>query len=379
MSGFARYSDMSEPGAAPEGDRLIQGGTAEDSALRPWWDEGFFDAVRTEDMSEAIGIRSGRVGPGMPTNLSRYRGCLLGAACGDALGGPVEFMNREAILKRHGKPVREMIGGGWLKLDPGETTDDTAMMRMLAESIVEHDVVDTTDIARRYVAWMQTNPPDIGNITRYALRAFQSGLGVPNAALGAHRQVNSKSAGNGTIMRCAPIALRYLYDERRLIDNSREEGLITHFDPQAWTGSIAVNLLIVRLIEGREPARAIAAVAERLRNIPKASAEVTEVFAQARGDRDSRLLATSGYVIDTLRVALWALLGTSSFEEGVVAAINVGGDADTQGVVTGALAGALYGEDAIPGRWLERLQGREELATLAERLLSAAEYRRVVI
>lgn len=329
-------------------------------------------------MSEAIGTHSGR--PSRELALqSRYRGCLLGAAVGDALGGPLEFMSRDAIMTRYGKPVREMVGGGWLKLAPGETTDDTAMMQMLAESIVARDGVDTTDIGTRYVAWMQSNPPDIGNITRFALRAFQRGLGVPNAALGAHRQVNNKSAGNGTVMRCAPIALRYLYDERRLIDNSRDEALITHFDPQAWTGSIAVNLLIVRLIGGQEPARAIADVAYRVRRVPKASAEVAEVFERARGDGDSRLLPVSGYVLDTLRVALWAVLGTSSFEDAVVAAINIGGDADTQGVVTGALAGALYGDSAVPSRWIERLRDHEELRTLADRLLSAAEYRRVVI
>src|SRR5688572_18086553 len=95
------------------------------------------------------------------TMQSRYRGVMLGLAVGDALGGPVEFMSREAILKQYGKPVREMVGGGWLKLKPGETTDDTAMTRILAESILVRDAVDPADIAARYVAWMQTRPPDI--------------------------------------------------------------------------------------------------------------------------------------------------------------------------------------------------------------------------
>src|SRR4051794_19782753 len=228
---------------------LIQGGTAEASALRPCRDEGFFGVKEAGFMSEGIGI--GAVAPSHAAALqNRYRGCLLGLAVGDALGGPVEFMNTEAILKRYGKPVREMVGGGWLKLKPGETTDDTAMARILAESIIQNNGVETIEIARRYVDWMNSNPPDIGNITRLALRAFLTGLTVPQAALGAHRQTGGKSAGNGTIMRCAPIALRYADDERRLIDGSRDEALITHFDPQASTGSIAVNLLIVRLMRG---------------------------------------------------------------------------------------------------------------------------------
>jgi ADP-ribosyl-[dinitrogen reductase] hydrolase len=310
---------------------------------------------------------------------SRNRGILLGLAVGDALGGPVEFMTREAIYKKYGRPVREMVGGGWLKLKPGGTTDDTAMARIVAESIVERERVDTTDIARRYVAWMQSEPPDIGNITRFALRGFQVGLGVPHAALGAHRQTNGKSAGNGTIMRCAPIAMRYWHDERRLIDGSREEALITHFDPQAWTGSVAINMLIARLLRGMPLTEAIADVGARVRRIPRASSEVAEIFERSRARLHSGLLSTTGYVLDTLHIALWAVLGYTTFEETVVAAVNLGGDADTQGAVVGAIAGALYGVEAIPARWLERLEGHDELVALSDELYAAADNRRLVM
>ena len=318
------------------------------------------------------------VGTGVTIQV-RFRGCLLGLAIGDALGGPVEFTTREAILTKYGKPLREMVGGGWLRLGKGETTDDTAMARMLAESLLHCGGVDAADIARRYVAWMQSNPPDIGSITRAALNGFRAGLSVPNAALGAHRQLAGKSAGNGTIMRCAPIALRYAYDERRLIDASRDEALITHFDPLAWTGSIAVNLLISRLLHAVPLRDAIKDVAYRIRRLPKAACDIADVFERARGDVDGRLLPTSGFVLDTLRIALWALLGNPNLEEAIVAAVNQGGDADTQGAVTGALAGALYGVEAIPARWLEVLQERELLRDLADQLLVAAEYRRVVV
>ena len=313
------------------------------------------------------------------TPQSRYRGCLLGLAIGDALGGPVEFMTTEQIIAKRGKPVREMIGGGWLKLRPGETTDDTAMARALAESIVACGEVRVADVARRYVAWMKSNPPDIGNITRAALRAFQAGLNVPDAAYGAHRQMNNKSAGNGTIMRCAPIGLRYAWDERRLIDASRDEALITHFDSKAWTGSVAVNLLLARFIHGMPLAAAIADVAHRIRRLPKAACEVAEVLETTRGELPGGLLPTEGYVLDTLRIAIWALLGTSSLEEAVIAAVNLGGDADTQGAVTGALAGALYGDGAIPARWLDCLLAGDELTELADRLLAASEHGRVVV
>ena len=322
---------------------------------------------------------AGEPGRAIPMQ-SRYRGCLLGLATGDALGGPAEFLNStEAIIKKYGKPVREMIGGGWLKLRPGQTTDDTAMARILAESIIACDGIDTADIARRYVAWMQSGPPDIGNITRTALKGFVAGLNIPNAALGAHRQANGKSAGNGTIMRCAPIGLRYAFDERRLIDASRDEALITHFDSQAWTGSVAVNMLIARFVRGMSLTPAIKDVAYRIRRMPKAACEVAEVLETARGDIGGGLLMTTGYVLDTLRIALWALLGNPSFEEAVVAAVNLGGDADTQGAVTGALGGALYGDGAIPLRWLDSLHERDELQALADQLLVATEHGRVVV
>lgn len=314
--------------------------------------------------------------PAMPrieSTQSRYRGCLLGLATGDALGGPVEFMTTEQIIAKRGKPVREMIGGGWLKLRPGETTDDTAMARALAESLVAAGGFDAADVAARYVAWLRSDPRDVGNTVRYALRGWQMGLGVPSAALGAHRQTRGKSAGNGTIMRCAPIALRYAEDERRLVDASHDEALITHFDPQAWTGSVAVNLLIARLLLGAEPGVAIKDVAYRIRRMPKAACEVAQVLETTSGAIRGGLLPASGFVLDTLRIAVWALLGNTSFEETVVAAINLGGDADTQGAVAGALAGARYGVEAIPRRWLDALHGADELRSLADELLEAAE------
>jgi ADP-ribosyl-[dinitrogen reductase] hydrolase len=307
------------------------------------------------------------------------RGCLAGLAVGDALGGPVEFMSRFEIAQRHGGVLRKMVGGGWLKLKPGETTDDTAMARALAESIVAQGQLDVDDVARRYVAWLQTKPKDVGNITKLALRAWEKGVTLPAAAMGAHRQLGGKSAGNGTIMRCPPIALRYIYDERRLIDGSRDEALITHFDPQAWTGSVAVNLLISYLLHDLPFDEALKRVAARVRREPRSAHAVAEVLETASPTIRSDALPTTGYVLDTLRIAVWALLAHTSFEEAVTAAVNLGGDADTQGAVTGALAGARWGYEAIPERWREPLRDRDELIKLADRLLELAEYKRVVV
>jgi ADP-ribosyl-[dinitrogen reductase] hydrolase len=307
------------------------------------------------------------------------RGCLVGLAVGDALGGPLEFMERFEIAQKFGGGLRNMIGGGWLRLRPGETTDDTAMARMLAESLLARETFDCDDVAARYVAWLRTNPKDVGNITRLALSAWRKGVSLPHAAMGAHRQTGGKSAGNGTIMRCAPIALRYAYNERRLIDASRDEALVTHFDPKAWTGSVALNLLIYHLLRDMSPREAIRRVADRIRREPRSAHEVADALESLTPTTRADSLATTGYVIDTLRIGVWALLRHESFEEALIAAINLGGDADTQGAVTGALAGARWGYDSIPQRWLESLQDRDELIAIADRLLELAERGRVVI
>lgn len=308
-----------------------------------------------------------------------FRGCLVGLAVGDALGGPVEFKSRFEIAQNYGGVLRKMVGGGWLRLKPGETTDDTAMTRALAESLVAREVFDANDVAARYVAWLQTKPKDVGNITKLALRAWEKGNTLPLAAMGAHRQLEGKSAGNGTIMRCAPLALRYAYDERRLIDTTRDEALITHFDPQAWTGSVAVNLLIYHLLRDMPVADAVRTVAYRLRRENRAAYEVAEVLEHVQPGIRSDALPTTGYVLDTLRIAVWAVLAHQSFEEAVTVAVNLGGDADTQGAVTGALAGARWGYAAIPEGWLQPLDSRAELVTLADRLLELAERKRVVV
>ncbi|MBV9788308.1 MAG: ADP-ribosylglycohydrolase family protein [Chloroflexi bacterium] len=315
----------------------------------------------------------------MPITQAHVRGSLVGLAVGDALGGPVEFMSRFEIAQSHGGSLRKMVGGGWLKLKPGETTDDTAMARALAESIVACGELNVDDVAARYVAWLKTNPKDVGTITRSALNAWTKGNLLPAAALGAHRQMGGKSAGNGTIMRCAPIALRYVYDQRRMMDASRDEALITHFDPQAATGSMAINLLIHHLLHDLSIAEAVSSVAQRIRREPRAASEIADVLESVRANVRSDSLPTTGYVVDTLRIAVWALLAHNSFEEAVMAAVNLGGDADTQGAVAGALAGARWGYDSIPEHWLAPLQARDELIKIADRLLELAEHKRVVV
>ncbi len=295
--------------------------------------------------------------------LDRFQGSLVGLAVGDALGGPLEFMSADEIVAQYGGPVREMVGGGWLNLRPGEYTDDTQMTLCIAESIVEQRAFDVADIARRFVAWHDSQPKDIGNITRLALQALKQGVPWQEAGHLAHQQAGGRSAGNGSIMRCAPVALYRWRDYQQLIADSVDSSRVTHWDDLACYSAAALNLIVAELLQGRRRG-AVGAAIETLNELaPAVTQRLTGVEKKNKTD-----LQPTGFVLDTLEAALscWQLAG--SFEEALVAAVNLGGDADTVGAVCGALAGADFGLAGIPSRWLDVLDRQAHLAYLASEL-----------
>ncbi|GIW04097.1 MAG: ADP-ribosyl-[dinitrogen reductase] glycohydrolase [Thermomicrobiales bacterium] len=301
------------------------------------------------------------------TLADRYRGTLLGLACGDALGGPVEFIARDEIARRFPAGVREMLGGGWLNLAPGEVTDDTQMTLALARSLAENDVLDMADVAARFVAWYESKPKDVGNTTAAALRLLAGG--VPWSEAGERVLLlrgAGGAAGNGAIMRCAPVALRFRRDRTLLVRASLDTARITHADPRCTWGAVAVNQAIVHLLEGGEREEAPRAAIDGIPN-----EDLRQAVVAAR-DTPRERLGSGGFVLDTIRAAFWCLLHHASLEETVVAAVSLGDDADTTGAVAGALAGAHYGASAIPRRWLDLLKPRQELEMLADRLLARA-------
>ncbi len=306
------------------------------------------------------------------TLLSGYRGCLLGLAVGDALGGPLEFMGREAIRIRFGE-VREYLGGGWLHLRPGQGTDDTAMAQALAESLVALGEFQVRDVADRYVAWLATDPPDVGNTTRAALGYLAAGGDLAQASARAHELSEHKSAGNGSLMRCAPLALLYRARPDRLVDASAADARITHYDKLAVSASACFNLLVAEsLREGADREglveRASQAVRPYLDRVDDVLPGERDPHGPARFYDDEYTPPASGFVLNTLRAAVWAFNTTRSFEDCLVRAVNLGEDADTTGTVAGALAGAYYGAHRIPERWLARLEARSRMEWLAEQL-----------
>ncbi len=306
----------------------------------------------------------------MITREDRYLGCLIGLACGDALGGPVEFDTRAQMDERFPDGLREFIGGGWLELFPGEITDDTQMALDVARSLAAFPDVNMDDMAARFLAWRNSEPKDIGNTTRDALDRMARGVPWDEAGEQAHISRGPRdSAGNGAIMRCAPIAMRFRANPARVRSVSIDVSRITHANPLCTWASVAVDQAIADLLDGAPIASAIAASAHGIDNT-----DVVDSIAHAQSaTRDET--KSGGFVLDTLSAAYWSLSQTNTFEEAVVAAVGLGGDTDTTGAVTGALAGAHYGYAAIPERWSSLVQHRGELHELALRLLQSSENR----
>ncbi len=297
---------------------------------------------------------------------ARIRGCAVGAAVGDALGMPLEF----------GPPrppdgmVREMTAG---RLPAGSFTDDTEMALALAESFLAHCPLDPADLAQRFVAWYRAGPPDIGIHTRSVLARIARGEPW-DWAVQAVQQRRPDSAGNGSVMRCWPVALAHGDDLDGLLADSRLQSRVTHPHPECLAGSAFVNAAIYHLLRGASPAQAVAQALDDAEVPPPLRAVIEAAPARRREE-----LVNSGWVRHTLESAVWGLVTTDSFEEAVVQVVNLGRDADTAGAVVGTLAGAAYGLKAIPARWREALRGEwplgsghlwreEDFIALADRL-----------
>jgi ADP-ribosyl-[dinitrogen reductase] hydrolase len=282
--------------------------------------------------------------------MDRARAALLGAAVGDALGATTEFMKPAQIREQIGVH-REIVGGGWLKLSPGQITDDTEMTLCVARGIAESGAWDLKGIADHFARWLSGGPADVGATCRRGILEY-----VETRRLAA--SPNEWDAGNGAAMRVAPVALYALGDEELLSRLAVEQAHITHHHPLSDAACVAIGKLVQRGLLGK-PLPGLRAAADDL-------AKRHPEFRFEGYDGES-----SAYVPDTLRTALDAFFSTESFEECLVKTVNRGGDADTAGTIAGAIAGARYGLSAIPPRWVNALDAglREELASLAERLV----------
>ncbi|MFJ9627484.1 ADP-ribosylglycohydrolase family protein [Streptomyces sp. NPDC101175] len=306
------------------------------------------------------------------SRTERAVGTVLGSAVGDALGAPFEFGPEGAFSTRFPAPGDggEMCGGGgW---DPGEATDDTQMAVLVAESLLECGGLRLPDMFGRFRRWATADPKDIGLQTEAVL----SGGDPWDLAAALHFQTSQRGAGNGALMRAAPSAVYFSRAGRdATMDAARHISALTHGDRAAWEGTAVLHELVRVALEGHDP---LDAVEETLGYVHPGHRERYATVLSPGWHPD---LATefNGAVWPCLGSAVWALRTTSSYEDAVRAAIDLGGDTDTVAAVTGGLAGAVYGSGAIPERWSEVLHvplpgfgGRvlraPELSDLARRL-----------
>ena len=297
-------------------------------------------------------------------NNDQVEGVLLGLASGDALGRPVEFKSPDKIRSRYGM-LDEMVGNGTWSQPAGTITDDTEQALCIARSLVEQGEFDPEDVADRFVAWYDSDPFDIGVMTRQSIKALKQGEAWDVAGQEVWEQsAEGSNAGNGSVMRCPPLAIAYADDVETLVRTSRESSRITHADPRCTWGSAVLNLTIAGLLQGgSNPLRS---ALDRVRS--EAPDELLSALEPIAGGSRPDALSTSGYVVHSLQTALHDGLTTDTAEEAIVTAVNRGGDTDTIGAIAGAVAGARFGASELPERWLSELNERDELETLGSQL-----------
>ena len=269
---------------------------------------------------------------------SRAIAAYLGLALGDALGATVEFMTPREIAAQY-KVHDTLCGGGWLRLRPGQVTDDTTMALALGGAILQSGQVDALAAAHAFDDWMRARPVDIGNTVRRGLLHFRM-TGSPETAPSEH------DAGNGAAMRVLPVALATLgQSEAQVRAACRAQAHVTHNNALSDAATECLALMVQDALQGADRDQLLQ------RHVAPLIAQHPE-FDFRNAPRSN----PSGYVVETLHAVFQAFFGTADFRECLVDVVNRGGDADTTGAIAGMLAGAIYGQAALPEAWLAGLE-----------------------
>ena len=304
--------------------------------------------------------------------IERYRGSLLGLATGDAVGTTLEFRPPGTFA-----PINDMVGGGPFRLKPGQWTDDTSMALCLAESLIEQKGFSPTDQLEKYLQWYREGHLsstgecfDIGNTVGTALLQFEKTrepyCGSPNPL----------SAGNGSIMRLAPVPLFFAQNPKQAIEKSADSSRTTHGAATAVDACRYLAALLVGAVNGVSREELLSSHYSPIPGYWEENPLVEEIDQIASGSfkhREPPEIKGTGYVVKSLEAALWAFHRSHSFEQGCLLAVNLGNDADTTGAVYGQLAGAFYGEQGIPESWRSKLAYRELIESFSDRLFSLAQ------
>lgn len=322
-------------------------------------------AIETRAQEEYVLSRRPVIEPAPSTDEEAIRdraiGALIGLAVGDAVGTTLEFKQRDSYPR-----LTDMVGGGPFGLKPGQWTDDTSMALALADSLLEGDAFDPADLMRRFVAWREEGAYsctgscfDIGITVSSALSRWQR-TGDPIAG-----STDPNSAGNGSLMRLSPVAIRHWQDREKLRHIAALQSRTTHGAPEAVSACVAYAELIAEAIAG-QPRHAVLAPRET-----DHAGRIADIMGGSWRGALRHDIGSSGYVAHSLEAALWSIGRTSDFRSAILTAANLGGDADTTAAIAGQLAGALYGVSGIPKEWLAKVAWREEIEEVALRLLRA--------
>lgn len=288
-----------------------------------------------------------------PSIRSRALGAYLGLACGDALGATVEFLTKGEIAHQYGVH-KHIKGGGWLRLPAGQVTDDTEMSLHLGRAILSGPEWDARRAAEEFAAWLKSVPVDVGDTTRRGIRRFimQGTLEEPESEY---------HAGNGAAMRNLPVALATLGDDEAFRRWTVEQAHITHCNALSDAATISLGMMVRRLVLGG--------------GVREVRDEINDLIARHRQFKFQpyRGLSTA-FVVDTMQTVMHYYFQTDSVETCVVGTVNQGGDADTTGAIAGMLAGATYGVEDIPSRWLRKLDRKvyDEICQQTDALLARA-------
>jgi ADP-ribosyl-[dinitrogen reductase] hydrolase len=301
----------------------------------------------------------------------RYRGAMLGLAVGDALGTTLEFRPAGTFT-----PIDDIVGGGPFHLEPGQWTDDTSMALCLAASLVETGGFDPADQVERYLRWLREGYMsstgarfDVGNTVRAALAKFETSRNPYSGPTAAD------TAGNGSLMRLAPVPLFFAADPGQAIERAADSSRTTHGAPDAVDSCRYFAGLILGALSGVDKETLLAAdytPVPGLWGAAPLSAGVAQVASGSLKMLITEEIEAGGYAVETLQAALWAFHTTDDFRSGALRAVNLGDDADTTGAVYGQLAGAYYGFDGIPTDWREKIAKLDVILGLADKLYEHA-------
>lgn len=296
----------------------------------------------------------------------RVVGSCLGLSLGDALGAPFEFLR--AINVPDPIPAFERP---WLDRPPGSTTDDTAMARNLMRSLAERAGFDATDLVARHLRWFRSDPPDVGtNVARVLGRIERPEDATEVARAVWEERGPEVSAGNGSVMYCAPLGVAYANRPGELIELAPALSSLTHVDGRCRTAVLAVTLTVAALVRGEDPGRAARTAVDAV--LEREGGEELEFLVDAAGSARRIDGPDQGFCLFTAGVAIQALLLGGDAETGLRHVVSLGGDADTNAAVAGALLGARDGVGGLPEPWLDRLEDRAGLEAEAGALIPLA-------